>query len=158
MRGLELIAGGLRGLVRARSTVLPALARACRMTLDGWERSGLSGPATLPCVPISASARTPARSAASADITTAAAAPSEIERHRPRGGKTVGTLPRRCACSGIAVDEVVRRRATPGWGAMGIILVSLTDKVGTRTAPAWIVLHARWSLTSMSLPPKCSRL
>ena len=40
---------------------------------------------------------------------------SEIERHRPRGGKTVGTLPQRCACSGTAVDEVVRRRATPGW-------------------------------------------
>jgi hypothetical protein len=44
--------------IRSRSdTVRPALARACRMALDGWECSELSGPATLPCVPISASAR-----------------------------------------------------------------------------------------------------
>ena len=48
------------------------------MAWDGWECSELSGPATLPCAPISASTRTPARSAASADITTTAAAPSEI--------------------------------------------------------------------------------
>ena len=48
------------------------------MALDGWECSELSGPATLPCAPISARADSPARSAYSADVTTTAAAPSEI--------------------------------------------------------------------------------
>jgi hypothetical protein len=88
-----------------------------------------AGPGVL-AMPAATSARTPARSAASADITTTAAVRSEIERHRPRGGKTVGTLPQRCACSGTPVDEVVRRRATPGWGG-GTILASLTDTMAT---------------------------
>ena len=65
--------------IRSRSSApRPALARACLMALEGWEGSELSGPATLPCAPISASTAQPARSAASADITTTAAAPSEI--------------------------------------------------------------------------------
>ena len=48
------------------------------MALEGWECSELSGPATLPCAPISASTCAPACCAASADMTTTAAAPSEI--------------------------------------------------------------------------------
>ena len=48
------------------------------MALDGWECSELSGPATFPCAPISAMTFSPARSAYSADVTTTAAAPSEI--------------------------------------------------------------------------------
>ena len=120
--------------IRSRSdTVRPALARACRMALDGWECSELSGPATLPCVPISASARTPARSAAATDITTtAAAAPSEIERQRPRGGKTVGTLPQ-----GVPFPALPWTKWSDVGpllvGAVGIILVSLTDTIATAT-------------------------
>src|ERR1039457_2208509 len=48
------------------------------MALDGWECSELSGPATLPCAPISASTGRPAWAAAADDITTTAAAPAEV--------------------------------------------------------------------------------
>ena len=54
------------------------MCRACLRALDGWECSELSGPATFPCAPISAMTFSPARSAYSADVTTTAAAPSEI--------------------------------------------------------------------------------
>ena len=53
------------------------------MALVGWECSELSGPATLPCAPISARTVAPARSAASADMTTTAHAPSEICEAEP---------------------------------------------------------------------------
>ena len=51
---------------------------ACLIALDGWDCSELSGPATLPCAPISASQVSPSSSALALLITTTAAAPSEI--------------------------------------------------------------------------------
>ena len=44
----------------------------------GWDSSDGSGPATLPCAPISARIGAPSSSAFARDITTTAAAPSEI--------------------------------------------------------------------------------
>jgi acetyl-CoA C-acetyltransferase len=48
----------------ALAKLRPALSRACLMAWDGWKCSELSGPATLPCAPISAKTVSPARSAA----------------------------------------------------------------------------------------------
>src|SRR5215467_4075497 len=53
------------------------------MARDGWDCSELSGPATLPCAPTSASTPIPRAAAASADITTTAHAPSEICEAEP---------------------------------------------------------------------------
>ena len=65
--------------IRSRSpTVRPALRRAWLIALDGWDCSELSGPATLPCAPISASQVRPSSCALSLLMTTTAAAPSEI--------------------------------------------------------------------------------
>ena len=70
-------------------------------------------------------------SAASADITTTAA-PSEIERHKPCEGKTVGTLPK-----GVPVPALPWTKWSDVGrllvGAVGIILVSLTDTIATAT-------------------------
>ena len=91
----------------------------------------MSGPVTLPCVPISASARTSARSAASADLTTTAAVPSEIERHRPRGAERLSVLCRK----GVPVPALPWMKWSDVGpllvGAAGIILVSLTDTIAT---------------------------
>ena len=65
-----------RGPGRRRSR--PSLASACLMALAGWDCSELSGPATLPCAPISASQVRPSSSALALLMTTTAAAPSEI--------------------------------------------------------------------------------
>ena len=51
---------------------------ACWMALDGCDCRELSGPATLPCAPISAIHSRPSSSALALLITTTAAAPSEI--------------------------------------------------------------------------------
>ena len=70
--------------IRSRSaTVSPALPSAWAMALAGCDCSELSGPATQPCAPISASTGAPAAAAASADITTTAQAPSEICEAEP---------------------------------------------------------------------------
>src|SRR6266568_257403 len=65
--------------IRSRSpTARPALPSAWLIALDGCDCSELSGPATLPCAPISASQVSPNSCAFSLRITTTAAAPSEI--------------------------------------------------------------------------------
>src|SRR6266511_954580 len=65
--------------IRSRSsTDSPALPNACRIALAGWDCSELSGPATLPCAPISASHSSPSSSALRLLITTTAHAPSEM--------------------------------------------------------------------------------
>jgi hypothetical protein len=64
----------------------------------------------------------PARSAASADVTTTAAAPSEIERHRPRGGKTIGTLPK-----GVPVPALPWTK----WSDVGPLLLGAVREVVT---------------------------
>ena len=57
---------------------MPALAQAARMARAGLSCRVESGPATMPCAVISAIQSSPRRSASSLDITTTAAAPSEI--------------------------------------------------------------------------------
>ena len=70
--------------MRSRSSTLrPAFFRACLIALDGCECRELSGPATLPCAPISASQVSPSSSALALLITTTAAAPSEIGEELP---------------------------------------------------------------------------
>ena len=49
-----------------------------RIAFDGWDSSDGSGPATTPCAPISARIGAPNSSAFARDMTTTAAAPSEI--------------------------------------------------------------------------------
>ena len=61
----------------------PSLARACLIALAGWDWRELSGPATLPWAPISASHSRPSSSALALDITTTAQAPSEIWEAEP---------------------------------------------------------------------------
>ena len=51
---------------------------ALRIALLGWDSSDGSGPATMPCAPISARIGAPSSSALARHITTTAAAPSEI--------------------------------------------------------------------------------
>ncbi len=69
---------------RSRSPrVRPCLARACLMALAGCDCSEVSGPATLPCAPISASHGRPSSSALALDMTTTAQAPSEICEAEP---------------------------------------------------------------------------
>src|SRR4051812_39692356 len=68
-------------LISNRSTsaaVLPSRPRAWRIAFAGWDSSEASGPATLPCAPISARIGAPNSSAFALLITTTAAAPSEI--------------------------------------------------------------------------------
>ena len=68
-------------LISNRSTscgVLPSRPSALRIALDGWDSSDGSGPATMPCAPISARIGAPSSSAFARHITTTAAAPSEI--------------------------------------------------------------------------------
>ena len=98
--------------IRSRSaTVSPALSSARSMAPDGWDCSELSGPATTPCAPTSASTGAPAAAAASADITTTAQAPSEIcdadpavivPSSRERGAKPAQRLRR-----GVGADALV---------------------------------------------------
>ena len=68
-------------LISNRSTsagVLPSRPSALRIALAGCDSSDGSGPATTPCAPISARTGAPSSSAFARDITTTAAAPSEI--------------------------------------------------------------------------------
>ena len=54
------------------------MASAALIAFDGWLCSELSGPATTPCAPISASQVRPSSSALALLMTTTAQAPSEI--------------------------------------------------------------------------------
>ncbi len=58
--------------------VRPALRSAWLIAFDGWDCSELSGPATMPCAPISASQVEAELVGLGPDITTTAQAPSEI--------------------------------------------------------------------------------
>ena len=70
--------------IRSRSsTPMPSLDSACLIAFEGCDWSELSGPATLPCAPISASHSRPSSSALALLITTTAAAPSEICEEDP---------------------------------------------------------------------------
>jgi hypothetical protein len=60
------------------SGVSPSRPSALAMALDGCDSSDGSGPATVPCAPTSARTGAPSSSALALDITTTAAAPSEI--------------------------------------------------------------------------------
>jgi energy-converting hydrogenase Eha subunit B len=117
--------------IRSGSDIVrPDLAGACRMALDGWECSELSGPVTLPCVPISASARTrpvrlplrtsPRRRRAIGDRAAQAARGEDCRYSAPKG-VPVRALPW-AKWSDVGPLLV---------GAVGIILVSLTDTIAT---------------------------
>ncbi len=70
--------------MRSRSaTVRPAFPSAWPIALAGCDWRELSGPATFPCGPISASQDSPSSSALARDMTTTAAAPSEICEEEP---------------------------------------------------------------------------
>ena len=62
---------------------MPSLSQAFAIALAGWGCSVASGPATMPCAPISASHVRPSSSALALLITTTAQAPSEICEAEP---------------------------------------------------------------------------
>ena len=114
------------------------------MAWDGWDCSELSGPATLPCAPISAKTSSPARSAACADITTTAAAPSEICEavpavivpSFPKAGLSLArvstVVPGRMPSSSVTVSV-----SPPRWG-MGTPTISAANR------PFLVASAARW--------------
>ena len=102
------------------------------MAFAGWDNSDGSGPATVPCAPISARIGAPSSSALARDITTTAAAPSEIwddepavtvpswrtpdavspvsppwcpEAYRPRHSLTITGSPLRCGTSTVTISS-----------------------------------------------------
>ena len=86
--------------------------------MDGWDSSDGSGPATTPCAPISARIGAPNSSAFARDMTTTAAAPSEICDAEPavtvpsaaNAGRSFARLaavvPSRTPSSSVTVERV----------------------------------------------------
>ena len=63
------------------------------MAFDGWDSNDGSGPATVPCAPISAKIGAPSCSAFARLMTTTAAAPSEIWLAEPAVMVPSGRMP-----------------------------------------------------------------
>jgi hypothetical protein len=139
---------------RSRSdTVRPALSSACWIAFAGCACSELSGPATLPCAPISASQASPSRSACSRRITTTAAAPSEIGEAEPAVIVPPPTSPSR------STANAGRSRASDSGVASGRIPSSSVSATGSprfcgtsngtissANAPFFAAAAARWWL------------
>ena len=110
------------------------------MALEGWDCSELSGPATLPCAPISAMTSAPARCAASADITTTAAAPSEICEAVPaKGGEALTVTEDEGIRPGTTTEALARLR--PAFSRDGTITAGTASQISDGAA-AVVVMSA----------------
>ena len=129
------------------------------MAFDGWECSELSGPATFPCAPISARTPSPARSAASADITTTAAAPSEIWEEvpavivpsRPKAGLSLASAS--TVVPGRMPSSSVTSSCSPLRCGMGTAAISAANRPFLAAAAArWWDMAANSSCCSRVMP------
>ena len=120
------------------------MSSACRIARAGWLCRELSGPATVPCEPISAIQVSPSCCARVLLITTTAAAPSEIGEEvpavivpsAPNAGRSLASVS--CVVSGRIPSSSLSTRGSPRFCGTDNAVISSAN------TPFFCAVAARW--------------